>query len=139
MLDLPLERTGEQNAYRNSYISLERSVRDVQALEDQIKLDIRGALRHLLRTRESYRIQAMSVKLARRRVESTSLFLDAGRAEVRDMLEAQESLVQAQNALTSALVNYRIAELELQRDMGVLQVDDEGLWHEYEPAIADNQ
>ena len=136
LLDLPLERTAEKNAYRDSYISLERSVRDVQALEDQIKLDIRGALRRLLRARESYRIQAMAVKLAERRVESTSLLLDAGRAEVRDVLEAQEAFVQAQNALTLALVNYRIAELELQRDMGVLQVDDEGLWHEYQPPVA---
>ena len=133
VLDLPLERTAEQNAYRDSYISLERAVRNVQAQEDQIKLEIRNALRTLLRNRESYQIQAEAVTLAQRRVESTALFLQAGRAAVRDVLEAQEDLVDAQNALTGALVDYRIAELELQRDMGVLQVSDEGIWHEFEP------
>ncbi|MHC4561952.1 MAG: TolC family protein [Planctomycetota bacterium] len=132
-LDLPLERTAEQNAYRNSYINLERSVRDVQDLEDQIKLQVRGELRDLVRGRESYRIQSMSVTVAQRRVESTALFLQAGRAQVRDVLEAQEAFVSAQNALTSALVNYRVAELELQRDLGVLQIDSQGLWHEYTP------
>jgi len=132
-MDLPFERTAEQIAYRNSYISLERAVRNVQRQEDQIKLEIRNALRTLLEARESYRIQAEAVDLAARRVESTALLLRAGRANVRDVLEAQESLLQAQNALTAALVNYRIAELNLQRDMGVLQVSDNGMWHEFDP------
>jgi len=132
-LDLPLERTAEQNAYRDSYIALERSVRGVQELEDQIKLEVRNALRTLLQARESYRIQLEAVALAERRVDSTALFLQAGRAEVRDVLEAQEDLVNAQNALTAALVDYRVAELNLQRDMGVLQVSDDGLWHEFDP------
>ena len=66
-------------------------------------------------------------------MRSTNLFLEAGRAEVRDVLDAQRSLLQAQNALTDALVSYRVSTLEMQRDMGVLQVDSEGLWTEYEP------
>jgi len=132
-LDLPLERTAEQNAYRTSFITLEQNVRSVQELEDQIKLEVRDALRTLLLSRESFVIQSKAVTLAERRVQSTALFLQAGRAEVRDVLEAQQSLVNAQDAVTAALVNYRIAELELQRDMGVLEVDDEGLWHEYSP------
>ncbi len=71
--------------------------------------------------------------MATRRVTSTNLFLEAGRAQIRDLLEAQEALVSAQNARTAALVNYRVAELELQRDMGVLKIDDKGLWSEYKP------
>jgi len=72
-------------------------------------------------------------EVARRRVDSTDLFLQAGRAQIRDLLEAQESLISAQNALTAALVAYRVTELELQRDMGVLHVDANGLWQEYQP------
>jgi outer membrane protein TolC len=136
-LDLPLERTAERNAYRNSYIELERSTRSVQELEDQIKLQIRDALRGLLAARESYRIQRQAVTVAERRVESTHLFLEAGRAEIRDVLEAQESLVSAQDALTAALVTYRVAELALQRDMGVLEVDEKGNWHEYNPELTE--
>ncbi len=131
-LDLPLERTRERNTYRNSLIGLENAVRDVQELEDNIKADVRESLRTLLESREGVQIQAQSVKLAERRVESTDLFLQAGRAEIRDLLEAQEDLVSAQNALTAAIVNYRIAELELQRDLGVLEMDEKGLWHEPE-------
>jgi len=131
--DLPWEKTAERNAYRNALIDLERSVRNVQSLEDQVKLDIRNVLRQLRQTRESYTIQARAVELAERRVDSTNLFLKAGRAEIRDVLEAEEALVNAQDALTEALVSYRVAELELQRDMGVLEVNERGLWREYIP------
>jgi outer membrane protein TolC len=131
--DLPWERTAERNAYRTSHIALEQSVRTVQALEDNIKLAIRDALRTLAATRKSFLIQSSAVDLATTRVRSTELFLEAGRAEIRDVLEAQESLVQAQDALTAALVSYRIAELQLQRDMGLLGVDEKGLWREYRP------
>jgi len=132
-LDLPFERTAERNAYRNGFITLERAVRDVQILEDEIKINIRNKLRDLLESREGVQIQARSVKLAQKRVKSTNLFLEAGRAQIRDLLESQEALLSAQNALTTAIINYRVAELELQRDMGVLQINEKGLWQEYSP------
>jgi outer membrane protein TolC len=134
-LDLPLERTEERNGYRSSFIDLERAVRDVQSLEDQIKLDVRNRLRNLLQSRESFKIQAKSVLVAEKRVKSTALFLEAGRAQIqiRDLLDAQDDLLSAQNRLTAAAVEYRIAELELQSDMGLLRVDDKGLWQEYVP------
>lgn len=130
-LDLPIERTAERNAYRNGYITLERAVRDVQTLEDNIKISIRNKLRDLLESRETLLIQAKSVELAQKRVRSTNMFLEAGRAQIRDLLDAQESLLSAQNALTAAIISYRVAELELQRDMGVLEVNEKGLWQEY--------
>lgn len=133
LLDLPWERTEEQAFYRDSYIALERNVREVQDLEDQIKLEIRNGLRTLQQARESYKIQTRAVELARQRVDSAALFLQAGRAQVRDVLEAQDDYVSAQNARIAALVDYRIAELELQRDMGVIEVDHRGIWSEYRP------
>jgi outer membrane protein TolC len=132
---LPLERTAERNDYRNSLISLERAVRNVQILEDRVKLTIRNQLRDMLESRESLNIQAQSVLVAERRVESTELFLEAGKpqTQIRDLLEAQDALLIAQNRLTFAAVSYRIAELELQSDMGLLRVNEKGLFQEYSP------
>ena len=138
-LDLPFERTAERNAYRNAFIFLERAVRDVQILEDEIKISIRNKLRDLLESRQSLLIQAKSVKLAQKRVASTNMFLEADRGQIRDLLEAQAALLLAQNDLTSAIINYRIAELELQRDMGVLAIDEKGLWKEFYPEEFDNE
>lgn len=137
-IDLPLERTAEAHAYRDSYIVLEQAVRDAQALEDQIKLQVRNQLRDLEQARASLKIQYRAVKLAERRVRGAVLNLEAGRAEVRDLLEAQESLLSSQNGLTAAMIDYRLAELRLQRDLGILQVDSAGLWHETFPGESDH-
>ena len=129
-LDLPFERTAERNSYRQSLLELESAVRTYQGEEDMIKQTVRGNLRELLEYRESLIIQNLAVKLAARRVASTDMLLQAGRAEIRDLLEAQGALLSAQNSLTSALVSYRMQELELQSNLGVLSVSADGLWQE---------
>jgi outer membrane protein TolC len=137
-LDLPVERTRERNEYRNSLISLEQATRSVQSLEDQIKLSIRSELRTLLESRESVKIQAQSVVVAEKRVRSNTIFLEAGRTEIRNLLESQDALLAAQNSLTRAVVDYRIAELEMQRDLGLLKVNEQGLWREFSPEVISN-
>lgn len=132
-IDLPFERTAERNVYRSSFINLERSVRDTQKMEDEIKLSVRNTLRAMQEARESREIQARALLLAETRVKSTTLLFEAGRIQIRDLLEAQEALVSARTALTSAVVDYRVAEMEFQRDAGVLLVDENGLWVEYQP------
>jgi outer membrane protein TolC len=136
LLDLPIDprsRTRERNAYRTSLINLERATRSVQTLEDAIKLAIRNELRNLMESRESLKIQAQSVVVAEKRVRSTTMFLEAGRRQIRDLLDAQDSLLSARNQLTAAVVNYRIAELEIQRDLEILEVNERGLWKEFSP------
>ena len=137
-LDLPVERTRERNEYRNSLLSLEQATRSVQSLEDQIKLAIRSELRTLLESRESLKIQAQSVVVAEKRVRMNTIFLEAGRTEIRYLLESQDSLLAAQNSLTRAVVDYRITELELQRDLGLLKVNEQGLWREFSPEVMSN-
>ena len=97
-----------------------------------------NGLRNIAESRESIATQLEAVRLAERRQHSTGLFLKAGRAEMRDLLEAEESLLSVRNALTAAIVNYRVAELRLQRDVGVLQVTDSGLTQE-QPLVALNK
>jgi outer membrane protein TolC len=131
--DLPLERTAERNRYRQSLIALDRAVRALQDLEDQVKLDVRNTLRDLAIARESVQTQAQAVFVSdRRRASATALF-EAGRqgVQVRDVLEAEDALIQAQNRFTGALIDFRLAELRFQRDLGVLEVDSSGRWQEY--------
>ena len=61
------------------------------------------------------------------RVEETETKQQAGRAIIRDVLEARDSLRSAQSALSRVLVDYLTARLELLRDMEVLNLDPEGL------------
>ena len=95
-----------------------------------MKLDVLNSIRSLRVAAEDLRIQVVAIQTARRRVEAANLLIELGRGQVRDLTEAEESLVTAQNSFTGALVDYRVAQLELQRDLGVLEVDEEGLFQE---------
>ena len=129
-VDLPLDRTAESVSYRNALVAVERAVRDYQALEDGLKRTIRQDMRALSLTAERLRIQYRAVGLAERRVRNQDLLLEAGRADMTDVLDAQAALVSAQNALYSAITSHREDELRLQADLGVLDAAADGAWGE---------
>jgi outer membrane protein TolC len=137
--DLPLDRKTERNAYRKALIQLEQQQRQYENDMDTVKLDVRQAYRDLEQAAESYRIQKNSLDLAQKRVESTTLLLEAGRLTTRDLLEAQDALLQAQNSLTAALVSHAIAKLSFFRDVGVLQVRPDGMWVQQEAGNQENR
>lgn len=125
---LPLDRKKERNAYRGALIVLAQQQRQYENDADAVKLDVRNAYRNLEQAAESYSIQKNSLDLAQKRVESTTLLLEAGRLTTRDLLDSQDALLQAQNNLTAALVDHAIAKLSFFRDIGILQVRPDGMW-----------
>ncbi len=125
-VDLPWKRTAERTAYRKSLIALDAAERDLEAAEDQVKSEVRNVYRTLRQARTVCQIQEQALALARRRVESTTMMLEAGRAEMRDLVEARDSLLQAQNGLTAARISYRLAELDFFRVLERLAVSDHG-------------
>jgi outer membrane protein TolC len=126
-LDLPLNKVAERNVYRSSLIALQAEKRNFSLFIDQVKQQIRGELRDLELAFRSFKIQEQAVTLAKQRVESTLMLIDAGRASTRDYLEAEQSLLASQNALTSALVDYVLRKLQLLRDLELLDVGQKGL------------
>lgn len=133
-IDLALDRMPQRNAFRAALIALQAAERARVELEDGITADLRDSLRSLVALRKELEIQTNSVGLAERRVESTRLNFDAGRAETRDLLEAQEALVTAKNAATRARIDYELARLALYRDLEALRV--EGARFDVDPELA---
>jgi outer membrane protein TolC len=128
--DLPLDRKAERNAYREALITMQQRQRGYDDESENVKLDVRKAYRDLAETGESYRIQKKGLELAERRVEEQKLLLEYGRGTIRLLLETEEALVQAQDSLTSALVNHTIAKMSFFRDVGILQVKPDGMWEQ---------
>ena len=126
--DLPWDRRRERNAFRMQLIALEQAKRALDEKEDSVKQAVRGGLRNLVAARASYETQAEALKVANLRVDSNTLFLQSGRSSMRDVLEAQKSLLTARNAFFSALIDWQVSDLELRRDMGVLKISEAGMW-----------
>ena len=116
-VSLPLDETAARNTLRSSLIALDQAERAADDLTDNIKLQVRSDWITMQEAKQSYDIQRKSVELAERRVETTILLLQAGRAITRDLLEAQTAWHDAQNALVTALVNHTNARLALWRDV----------------------
>jgi outer membrane protein TolC len=126
--ELPLDKTRETAAYRRAQIALDRSRRALDEKRDQITSEIRADWRNLQTAEENYRIQQMSRDLARRRVESTELLQQAGRVNMRDVLDARDDLTLAENAVTQALVAHRLNWLRLLFDLERLPTEPDTLW-----------
>ncbi len=133
--DFGFDRDVESVSLRQAHLDLDDAVRAEEAIQDRLKAQIRTALRAVAQSRESYAIQEKAVAVARRRVESVNEFMLRGDATTRDLLEAQDALVNAENDLVGALVDYRVAYLNFYRDTGALVVKPEGLDHETSDAL----
>lgn len=125
--DLPWDRIPERNALRSAQISLDSRRRSVEAEADGIVVDVRDALRQTRNAHQTWKLQKGAVVLATRRVQSSRLNLDHGKASTRDVLDAEEDLRQARNSRAAALVDYSLSRLGLYLDLEALRVDEEGI------------
>ena len=127
-LGVPLDRVRERNAYRSAEISLARARRDLEEFEDQLRVSIQSSFRELERRLQSLEIQRQLIEDQTKNLRIAELRFERGELPNRDVVEANQSLLDAQNALIDEQVNYEIARLRLLRDLGILFVDDTGMW-----------
>lgn len=127
-LDLPLDRLRERNDYRATLVSFESDLRGLTLTLDTLRDDIERGLRTLEQRRQNHQIQTNAVALANRRVASTTLFVQAGLNPVRDLLEAQDAQIAAQNAVTAAIIDHQEARLQLMLDLGALDTSEPKFW-----------
>ena len=129
-LGLPTDWTVRRNNYRSALIELNQAERELEAKRDSVVLEVIDSWRELERTRKSYEIQARSVRLSERSVERFQMLLATGDATTRDLLDAQDNLLNARNQLTSTLVSYTIERLRFYDAVEQLEIDPKGMWYE---------
>jgi len=127
-VDLPVDRLRERNTYRAALVSFESQVRTLGLTLDGFRDRIERGLRTLEQRRLNFENRRMALEVAERRVDMTVTLLEAGRAQVRDLREAQDQLISAQNEMTLTIVSYMQARLQLLLDIGVLQTDQNRFW-----------
>lgn len=127
-LDLPIDRLRERNAYRASLIRFEAELRDLGLTLDDLRSLIDENLRELERLHQNFLIQTNAVNLAEKQVAGARLSIESGNAIYRDLEEAQDDLIAAQNAQTAALVDYLESRLRLLFELGTLNTDTNRFW-----------
>ena len=127
-LNLPVDRLPERNLYRRTLVSFESQLRSLSLTLDNFKDRIDRGLRTVEQTRLNHLSAAESLKVAQRRVENTVMLMEAGRMTVRDVREAQDQLIQAQNSLSSSYTQYLVARLNMLLNIGVINTRPDKFW-----------
>lgn len=140
----PLDQIAERNVYRETQIDYQRAKRAYMQLEDQVKFDVRAAWRQLnvLRqnfetARQNLRSSAIQLDLAIESANAPVAAAQAGNAgrttggganQGLNLLNALQSVLNAQNDLINFWVEYERNRINIHRDMDTMQVSEDGLW-----------
>ncbi len=135
-IDLPFNRISQRNSYRAALLSYHAGRRSLMQLEDNIKFNIRDALRGLEETRTQYAINVRRAALAAEQVLSIRLQLALGIPGVRgtDLLDALQDSREALISVANARIGYIIDRADLAHELEQLNLDEKGFW----PHIVDS-
>lgn len=127
-MEIPLQRKPERNSYRSSLIALAQAERNYQQRLDQLELDIRDQMRQLDSVEKRILLQNEQIVQQDKSVAVFQIRYEAGELENRDLFDARQQLVDARNQLINLKTDHFIRALRLLRDLGLLFVDDNGMW-----------
>ncbi|MFP6899458.1 MAG: TolC family protein [Opitutales bacterium] len=129
-IDLPLDQLPERNAYRSSLIAFERQMRTLAKELDNLLDGIRADLRNLKLQRQNYFTELEARKNAEENLQATQQRLRVGFPGVRtrDIITAQDALLQAQLSVSRASVRYHKIRLKILKDMGILDTSQDEFW-----------
>ncbi len=140
--DSPFTRRVERNNYRSVMIQYQQTRRQLYVYQDTVNFTLRTLLRTLKQLEENMEIQRRAVTIAIRRVDKTREDLNKPPAPVQpgqqviplgptvaqDLIFALNDLQQVQNNLISVVFNHYENRMLLYRELGILELDDCGMW-----------
>ena len=128
--DLPLNRIEQRNSFRRAMIGYQNARRNLMALEDSIKFDVRNSLRTLAETRLQYPISVTRAALAAEQVTSIRLQLALGVTGVRgtDLLDALQDSREALIAVANSRIGYIVDDALFAIDLELMELDQSGYW-----------
>jgi outer membrane protein TolC len=125
----PLDQVLERNSYREALLNYQRARRDYMEAEDRIKQAIRVSWRQIQVQEYRLEIDRTTVRNAAFQYHSASLQA-AGTQQTNalSLVNALDSVLQAQNSLVADWITYETNRLNIFRDMGIMQIDPRGVW-----------
>lgn len=137
--DAPVTRLVERNNYRESQIAYERTRRQYYEFRDLVCRGLRDTIRTIDVNKINFELRRAAVQVAISQVERTQLRLQEpskpnqdqqkfDSSTARDLINALDSLLSAQNDFLGVAVNYEVLRRSLDLDMGTMQLDSRGIW-----------
>jgi hypothetical protein len=147
--DAPLTRLAERNVYRQSLIEYQQARRNYYQFRDRIQRDLRATLRQLGLDDLNFELRRGAVHVAITQVDLARLRLSEparpvspglpgtptqpggesqfGATLARDLVNALIDLLNVQNDFLSVWVDHEVQQLNLDFDLGVMELDHRGI------------
>jgi hypothetical protein len=140
----PLTRLTQRNSWRQQLIDYQQNRRAMLTFEDGVSRNLRQLLRDQRQLRINLEIQRRAVAIAIRRVDQTREILNkpapptpAGQTPAQlgptaalNLLTALSDLRNTENNFISIWINFWADRMRLLRELGLMQIDDTGVWVE---------
>jgi hypothetical protein len=155
--DAPLTRLSERNTYRQSLIEFQQARRTYYQFRDRIQRDVRATLRQLQLDDLNFELRRAAVHVAITQVDLARLRLSepsrpvtptapgqplqpGGQAQfgatvARDLVNALIDLLNVQNDFLSVWVDQEVQRLQLDFELGIMELDENGLRIEHEQPL----
>lgn len=146
--DTPLDRLRERNDYRASQVAYQRARRDYMLYEDRVTQSLRNTLRLMELGQLNFELRRTALQSALQQVDLARLRLiepprpgqaatQIGVTAARDLVSALSDLLSAQNEFLALWVGNEVLRMELDFELGLMQIDKRGQWIEPGPFTGD--
>ncbi len=125
-LAVPLDKRPERDAVKRAMIAVEAAERELTRKRDSIRVSIVDSFQTLQSRRTAAGIEFRNMQIAERQAQYAALRFRNGEADNRDVVDAQNQLLNARNTHVRALVEHEQQRIQLVRDMGLLDVAADG-------------
>jgi len=122
----PIDQVVQRNNYNRALIDYQRARRTYMAAEDAVKQSIRASWRELIVSEQRLEIDRQTVRIAALQYDDVAT--GAGQTNSLSLLNALDAVLSAQNALVGDWINYETNRLNIFRDMGIMEINSEGVW-----------
>jgi hypothetical protein len=147
--DAPLTRIAERNNYRQSLIEYQQARRSYYTFIDAVSTALRQGLRGMALNEANFELRRAAVRVGIDQVEITRLRLRQppqpgavgaalGNTTARDLVSALSDLQSVQNDFLSVWVNNEVERLNLDFNLGTMQLDSRGMWVDPGSAVGTN-
>lgn len=127
VMEIPLDRKSQRNNFRSAEISLDQAHRELDRQRDEVILEVRDSLRTLKQRKDQIELGVKKIQSVTFSVEKAEIDQVRGTGTNRDVVEATNSLTAAKNDQLDRIVAHEIQLLRLQKQLGLLFVNEDGL------------
>ena len=125
-VELPIDRRSDREAIKIAELAVAEAERNLVGRSARVQIEIADSFNELKTLERNVIIERQNTGIAEKRAENAQFRFKRGELSNRDVVEAENELLDARNAYVRALVDHELERFRILRNMGLLDLTGEG-------------